>query len=174
MGRVYEEMAHVGHRSRPFVARALLHRGEPERAREMLDLDVGFTRGQHLEALCEIAGDSDDLSEAQTALGSARVESGKGLQALPRFADRVEGRINARRGDLGAAEKWLMRSVEGFSGLEAGWEEAYSRLLLAEVLDEAGHGERARVLADEAGETFRRLRSVMELRRAEEIRSRGA
>ena len=89
-------------------------------------------------------------------MAAAREEAAAcGLLALPFFADRLEGRM------LGSAEL-LRRSAEGFAELGAPWEEAWSRLLLAELTGEA---------ADLGGSlaTFERRGSVAELDRVQAL-----
>src|SRR5262249_42718333 len=55
--------------------------------------------------------------------------------ALPLYADRLEGRAARTSGDAAAASELLGRSAAGFATLGAIWEEAWSRLLLAEVVE---------------------------------------
>jgi len=56
----------------------------------------------------------------------------------------------------------LRRSAEGFASLGAPWEEAWSRLLLAELTSDAGEAARALPV-------FERLGSVEEIDRASEL-----
>ena len=87
------------------------------------------------EALCEIAGRRERWDEAAELVTAAREEVAVGEQvALPLFADRLEGRAASASGDTANAAEPLLRSADGFAALEARWEEAWSRLLLAELL----------------------------------------
>jgi class 3 adenylate cyclase/tetratricopeptide (TPR) repeat protein len=166
--RFYEEIPGLGQRSKAFVARAVLHRGDPQRARELLELGVTFTRPLHLEALCEIAWHLGP-EECEEALRLVRSEEGKGLEPLTLFAARLEGRMAAAAAEHDRAEELLRRSVEGFTALGAPWEAAWSSLLLAVAI--AANGRDASALATGAAATFRRLGSLRELERAEALLS---
>ena len=63
------------------------------------------------------------------------------------------------------ATELLRRSADGFAKLEASWEEAFSRLLLAEVLAESD-GRLAQPELTAALGVFEELRSVREAERA--------
>jgi hypothetical protein len=97
---------------------------------------------------------------------AARDEAEVGeLLALPLVADRLEGRAAAAGGDFASAAKLLGRSAEGFEALEAPWEEAWSRLLLAEALLGGDRTAAERELRA-ALPVFERLGSVLEAKRA--------
>jgi hypothetical protein len=66
----------------------------------------------------------------------------------------------------------LSRAAKGFASLEAKWEEARTRLLLAEALLGAKRHDDALVALDTAHPVFERLTSVRELARDRELRSR--
>jgi hypothetical protein len=119
------------------------------------------------EALCEIAAAEEDWTAAPEVLASARRRAELSeVVALPLFADRLEGRLVAAEGDLTNAARLLQRSAEGFAGLGASWEEAWSRQLLAGVLVQLSDEEGARGELDAARAVFERLGSVEELERA--------
>jgi tetratricopeptide (TPR) repeat protein len=106
-----------------------------------------------LEALCEVAAAAEDWEQARLLVRRARDESrSTGLLAVPFFADRLEG-LMRRDPSL------LRRSADGFSGLGAVWEDAWSRLLLAELTGNPAD-------LGSAPKTFERLQSVKELERA--------
>jgi hypothetical protein len=118
-----------------------------------------------LEALCEIAGVQERWDEAPSLVAAAREESEVGeLLALPSYADRLAGRAAAASGDLEEAVRLLARSADGFAAIEARWEEAWSRLLLAGTL--AGDTARAEPELVAALAVFERLGSVREVERA--------
>jgi hypothetical protein len=90
--------------------------------------------GLTLEALCEIVAARESWDEAAGVVRAAREEAEIGGQlSLPLFADRLEGRAAAAARDEERAATLLRRSADGFAALGARWEEAWSRLLLAEV-----------------------------------------
>ncbi len=139
------------------AARALAHQGHPDEAREMLPLaEQSQSSGALLEALCEVVAEQEDWAAADAILARAREEAAEcELLALPCFADRLEGRM---RRD----EELLRRSADGFASLGAPWEEAWSRLLLAELISDTGE-------AGQALAVFERLGSVSEMARAQAL-----
>jgi DNA-binding SARP family transcriptional activator/class 3 adenylate cyclase len=99
-----------------------------------------LSAGATLEVMCEIAAMQERWDEGLRLAAAARDEAQVGEQlGLPLFADRVEGRAAAARGDAAEAGELLGRSANGFAAIGARWEEAWSRLLRAEA---AGSGER--------------------------------
>ncbi|MGH3102667.1 MAG: LuxR family transcriptional regulator, partial [Gaiellaceae bacterium] len=80
------------------------------------------------------------------------------------YADRLEGRAAAAAGDVERATELLRRSAEGFAALGARWEEAWSRLLVAEVIVGGEARQAERELAA-ALPVFEQLGSVREAER---------
>jgi predicted ATPase/class 3 adenylate cyclase/DNA-binding SARP family transcriptional activator len=148
------------------LARTLARRGRFDEALALVPLVPGSTAaGMTLEALCEIAGMQERWDEAPSLVAAAREESEVGeLLALPSYADRLAGRAAAASGDLEEAVRLLARSADGFAAIEARWEEAWSRLLLAGTL--AGDTARAEPELVAALAVFERLGSVREVERA--------
>jgi len=151
----------------PPLARALAHRGRYDEAVALIPLELrSGSAGLTLEALCELAAARGDWEEATALAAAAREEAAWGeLLALPLFADRLEGRAAAASGDAARASELLARSAEGFAKLEARWEEALSRLLLAEALLGSDAGGAQRELTS-ALPVFEALRSAREAERA--------
>ena len=132
-------------------------------------MDRGIYLGSHLEAMCEVVAAQGDWDTAAEIVPMARAEAERGeLLALPLFADRLDGRSASALGDAERATRMLQRSAEGFRRLEARWEQAWSNLLLGEVLLDADPG-RARLVVEAAAATFRDLRSVQEEDRAAKL-----
>jgi class 3 adenylate cyclase len=148
----------------PPLALALARRGRFDEAVDVIPLvPHSGSAGDTLAALCEIAAAREQWAEVSALAAAAREEAAHGeLLALPFFADRLEGRAAAALGDTGPAAAFLRRSAEGFASLAAPWEEAWSRLLLAEVLEPDAA---VRELAAAAA-IFDRLGSVRESERA--------
>jgi hypothetical protein len=97
---------------------------------------------------------------------AARDEAQVGQQlTLPLFADRLEGRAAGAAGDVVKAARLLERSAEGFAALEAVWEEAWSRLLLAQLVA-GSDAQRAEQELARALPVFERLGSVGEVEHA--------
>ena len=127
----------------PPLALTLMRRGRLDEATDLIPLEPGSVNaGVTLEALCEIAAESGRWEEAPGLVAAAREEAVLGEQlSLPLFADRLEGRAAGASGDVARGAELLARSATGFAAIGARWEEAWSRLLLAEVL--AGTDRRA-------------------------------
>jgi class 3 adenylate cyclase len=152
------------------LARALAHRGRFEEALTVCPLfprTVGS--GLTFEVLCEIAAAQERWGGAPGLVADAREEAEIGEQlSLPLFADRLEGRAVAAAGDLESAAVLLHRSADGFALLGARWEEAWSRLLLAEVLVN-GDARRTEGELTAALQVFEQLGSVQETERARRL-----
>jgi hypothetical protein len=140
-----------------YAARALAHQGKADEARALFPLtEQCQTSSTLLEALCEVVAEQKDWDSAEAILARAREEAAEcELLALPCFADRLEGRMHN-------TPELLVRSAEGFASLGAVWEEAWSRLLLAELTSDAGEAARALPV-------FERLGSVREIDRAQRL-----
>jgi class 3 adenylate cyclase len=152
------------------LARALARRERYDEALALISLEPRTgSAGITLEALCEIAATRGRWDEAATLVAAAREEAEAGeLLALPLFADRLEGQAAAAGRDAERAAELLRRSADGFAALEARWEEAWSRLLLAEVLVAIEPRDAGREL-EAALAVFTRLGSVREAERAREL-----
>ncbi len=152
------------------LALALARRGLFDEAISLIPLvrPSGGT-GFALEALCEITAMRERWDEAPALVATARDEAEIGEQlSLPLYADRLEGLAAAATGDVERAAEVVRRSAEGFAALEARWEEAWSRLLLAEVVAHTDAARAERELAA-ALPVFEQLRSVQEVARARRL-----
>ena len=149
------------------LALVLARRGRFDEALALIPLVArSHSAGGRLEALCEIAAARERWGDAAGLVAAARREAEVGEQlSLPLFADRLEGRAAAAGGDVTAGAELLGRSAEGFAALEAPWEEAWSRLLLAEVVARSDPQVAERELRA-ALPVFERLGSVREAERA--------
>jgi class 3 adenylate cyclase len=150
----------------PMLARALARRNRFDEALAVVPFvprtgNAGIT----LEALCEIAAARQEWDEASALVETAREETEAGeLVTLPLFADRLEGQLAASLGDASRAAALLRRSADGFHEVGARWEEAFSRLLLAEIFMKNDTGVAQRELAA-ALPVFEQLHSVREAER---------
>jgi len=151
----------------PPLALALARRGRLDEAMSLVPVvPRSLSAGANLEALCEIVAARGRWDEAAALVATMRAEAEVGEQlGLPLFADRIEGRAAGARGDTMQAAELLERSAEGFARLGARWEEAWSRLLLAEA---AGPGDMRRVEREVSAAlpVFEQLGSVREAERA--------
>jgi hypothetical protein len=148
--------------TRMLAARAYVHRGEPERAWAWIKLDRAPYVGANIEAACEVVAEGPE-TRAWEIVHVAREESLRAQSpALALHADRLEGRILARRGrESDKAVELLAGAARGLGALGAPWEEAWTRLILARVLGDADEREAARH-AQAALATFEALGSIRE------------
>jgi class 3 adenylate cyclase/DNA-binding SARP family transcriptional activator len=172
-GRYFEQRRRVharGFLHAPPLALTLARRGRFDEAIALIPLVPHSTSAAFtLEALCEIAAARERWDEVAELTAAAREEVAVGEQlSLPLFVDRLQGRAAAAAGDAERAAELLARSAQGFAALEARWEEAWSRLLLAEVLAGADRGPAEREVTA-ALAVFEELGSVREAERAREL-----
>jgi class 3 adenylate cyclase/tetratricopeptide (TPR) repeat protein len=160
----------------PWIAWTLARRGQFDEVRARLWRPLLETWKAALpmimEARCDVLGDMEAWDEVPAFLEEARsYTTVAGVEALPAFADRLEGRWALARQEWPAAGDLLSSAASRFASLEARWEEARTRLLLAEALLAAGRGDAARIELDSAHPVFDRLISVRELAQARELRT---
>lgn len=157
----------------PEAAQLLARRGEFTRARHLLPLERGEFLSLHLESYCEVVRLQQSWDDAHQAVSASLDEAAReDLPFLRCGALRLQGAAALAAGPAPEGIDLLLRSAEGFSEIGALWEEALSRLLLAEALHDARDPavlEHARSAAD----AFARLGSVRELERARRITQAG-
>jgi hypothetical protein len=160
-------------------ARLLARRGEFSSARALLERPevVEDRRGQDeiLEAWCEVVSEEGSWAEAaELAERAARHAERAGEPPLALYAMRLDGRAAAALGASERAAELLGSAADAFAGLEAVWEAAATRLELARVLVDLGHGDRATAIARDTVPVFERIRSVRELSAALDLIDRSA
>jgi len=150
----------------PPLALALARRGRFDEALALIPfVPRSANAGTTLEAQCEIAAARGQWDEAAGLVAAAREEAAYGeLLSVALHADRLEGLAAGAGGDTAGAAELLRRSADGFAGLGAAWEEAWSRLLLAETFGSVEPDAAGRELAAALG-VFERLGSVREVDR---------
>jgi hypothetical protein len=157
------------------LALALAHRGRFEDALELVPLARhSKVAGRTLEVRCEITAAQGRWEQATGLIAAARDEAHFGEQlSLPLYADRLAGQTAAAHDDVVHSIEMLTRSADGFAALEAIWEEARSRLLLADVVSQHDH-QQAKTQIGLALPVFERLRSVAEIQRTRALLDRLA
>jgi class 3 adenylate cyclase/tetratricopeptide (TPR) repeat protein len=151
-----------------YIAALLARRGRFDEARAQLDRNTGDleSRGMLLAVRCDLVAAAGDWGEARDRASEARAWAAEaGLEALPFYADRLEGRAAAARGDLDWGVELLRQSTQGFKSLESVWEAALTDLSLAEALATGGNVG-AREAAAGAAAVFERVGAAAELERA--------
>jgi hypothetical protein len=167
LGQLANDVVSRGSAAAPPVARVLARRGRFDEALALVPLAPRTAgAGATLEALCEIVAAQGRWEDAAAVVAAAREEAAaEELLPLPPAADRLEGRAAVAAADVAGAAELLERSAEGFVALEALWEEAVSRLALAEAVLGTDR-QRAEREARAALAVFERLGSVREAERA--------
>jgi class 3 adenylate cyclase len=160
----------------PWIAWAMARRGQWEEARARLWRPLLETWKAALpvimEARCDLLGDLNAWDEVPALIEEARTYAEEaGLMALPVFADRLDGQWALAQERWGDAADLLARAAKGFALLEAKWEEARTRLFLAEALLRSRRSDEARGELDSAHPVLERLTSVRELARERELRA---
>jgi tetratricopeptide (TPR) repeat protein len=158
----------------PWIAWALARRGKLEEARAILWQPLMEQWKAALpvimEARCDVLGDMEAWDDVPAHLEEARAYANEaGLVALPFFADRLEGRAALAAGRRLVAENLLKRAAEGFASLGASWEEASTRLFLAETMLSARRIAEAREEIEKAYPVFQRLSSIREIARCRDL-----
>lgn len=170
--RAEQEAADEGSgQMRPAVALTLVHKGRVDEALEWLDYQhqEGFSSGILLEARCEAIRAKGNRERAIAFVASSEETVSKMENPATKcYLDRLQGWIAQSAGEDRRAETFFDDSAHGFAQLRMPWEEAMSRLLLAEhrpsEAAEPEGGGLARSLA-----VFERLGSVQEAERARKL-----
>lgn len=160
-----------GRRPEPGLALLRLAQGRTDAAstsiRHALDeADEEILRAPLLAAAVEVFLGADERAEAGAAadeLGAiaARVRA----PLLSASAQRAAGAVSFAGGDASGATRQLRRALAGWQGLEAPYEAARTRVLLASALHALGDEESARSERDAARQAFEQLGALVDLRK---------
>ncbi|MBI3976052.1 MAG: hypothetical protein HY334_06645 [Armatimonadetes bacterium] len=132
-------------------------------------------RARLLPALVEIALAAGDLTTAQA--GTEELEAIAGAYRTPALqaaAACAHGALELARHDAPAAIRTLRRAVRLWQEIDAPYEAARTRMLLAAAHRAGGDEEDAGLELEAASSTFDRLGAVPDARRAGELRGPGA
>jgi hypothetical protein len=130
--------------------------------------------GLILEAQCDVTAELGRLELADETVADSRAFAARAqLEALPFYADRLDGRAALARGDVSRALEMLAHAGDGFVALGAPWEAAVAQVWLGEAQLAAGQAGDARRCATEAFEVFDELRSVRERELARSLLDRA-
>jgi class 3 adenylate cyclase len=153
-------------------------RGDLERARQHLEDPVWAdtfhgARGLLYEHRSLVLAWEEAWDEVPAFLEEVKAHAEEAaLEALPVFADRLEGRAAWAAGDHARAIALLSAASGRFDELAAKWDRAIADLWLAEVLLDSGDGSAARARLDAAREVFEELGSLPELDQARALADR--
>ena len=109
-----------------------------------------------LDAQAEIAFAASDLPTVEAAASALREIAGRfPSRALDAFAALAEGRASLLRGDTKSAIAGCTTAIVTWADIGAPYETAVARLVLADVYEQAGNPDRARIESSAAAVSFR-------------------
>ncbi len=171
----YRDAGDRGRPPDPGQAQLRFAQGRVEAAAASLRRAVGSTtdvsaRAILLEAYVEVAIASAGLDAAKSASDElARIADQVGAPLLQAMADRCIGAVRLADGDGPAAIEALRRAMVGWQSLDAPYEVARSRTLLARACREIGDLDTATFELDAARRAFERLGAAPDIRQVDEL-----
>ncbi len=163
-------------RKAQWLGQLAARRGSADEAFRWLDPDApgaAMATAGILEARCDVVAELGLWDLAESTVAGAREFAQLALvEALPLYADRLEGRAALEHGDLQPAKHALTRARDGFASRGARWEAAIADLWLAEALNADGAVDESRASAEAALAVLAELRSVRELEQARSLLGR--
>jgi DNA-binding NarL/FixJ family response regulator len=161
--RAYAEGSRWERVPRPGLAQLWLAQGKVQAAQTAIqqlvnDCDDPARRAYVLDAAVEIALAAKDLPAAQAAAHELS-EIAKSLEAplLEALSARADGAVSLRGGNHTDALRSLRRALNGFRELQAPYDEACVRVLIALACREQGNSDMATMELRAALEVFRKL-----------------
>jgi len=160
----YRDASRLGREPQPGLALMRLAQGKTAAAATSIRRALGettdrFTRTRLLPAVVEVmvaAGDLDAARAAAEELGQ-RAAAAEDVGVLGAIGAQARGTIALAEGDAAAALPLLRRAAQVWQELEAPYEAARVRALLAEALRVAGDDEAAALETEAARDTFAAL-----------------
>ena len=176
----YREASGFGREPQPGLALMRLAQGKTEAAaaairRALSEIALPLKRAAFLPAYVEIliaTGEVDDAAAAADELAaSARRQGSAALTAL---AAQAAGRVQLAKGEAGSALPVLRRAWQEWRDLDAPYDAARARVLIAQACAGLGDHDTAALELDSARDAFFRLGALPDLARVEAlIRSPG-
>jgi DNA-binding CsgD family transcriptional regulator len=171
----YREASHCGCEPQPGLALLRAAQGNTDAALVALRRALGETsapsgRARLLPALAEIslaAGDLDTARGACTEL--AEIAAAYGSPMLDAIAAHSRGALELAGGDAEAALPSLRRAAHTWQQLDAPYEVARTRALIARACRALGDGDTARMEQDAARDTLARLGAAPDLARLDAV-----
>jgi DNA-binding NarL/FixJ family response regulator len=173
--RAYKEASRIGRDPQPGLALLRLAQGKRDAAaaaiRRALDqVEDPVSRARLLPAAVEIALAGDDTALAHASADElAQVAAMLGPPYLHAGAAHARGAVLLADGDARGALVALRQAADGWRDLEAPYEHARTRLLLALACREVGDVEGAQLELDAARATLGSLGATADLARADEL-----
>lgn len=159
----YREAHRLGRAPQPGLALLRLSQGRVAAAassihRAVAEADDPRTRPQLLDARIAIALAGGDLPTARAAAEElATIAAAREAPLLAAMTDRAAGAIRLGEGDPAGAAGALRRSLTGWQAIDAPYEAARTRVLLADACRALGEDEAAELELDAARRAFQEL-----------------
>ncbi len=171
----------LGQEPQPGLALIRLVEGDVDAAATMINRALAdqswdrLARAHLLPAQVEIAIAANDLETARSAVDELEhIAEAYGTAALQASAACARGALQLAEGDATAACESLRRGWRLWQEVDAPYEAARARVLLAAAYRDEGDGEAATLELRAASSTFERLGAVLDTRRAAELLGDGA
>ena len=181
----FHEARQRGREAHPGIALLHLARGDVDRAAAVINdavddppewpsweapLNTLLGRAQLLPTQVEIALAAGDVERAKSAAGElANVAERVPTVALRAAAAEARGRLDVATGEIQAGRRALQAALRLWAEVDAPFEMARVRMVIATAHRSVGNEEAARVELDAARSAFERLSAVLEARHAAEL-----
>jgi DNA-binding NarL/FixJ family response regulator len=171
----YRKASELGRAPEPGLAQLRLAQGRTEAASAMIRRALGeaterATRAWLLDAAVEIAMAAGDIQAATGAAAElSTIASTLRAPMLAAMSSRAEGAVLLAAGDAAAALVHLRRSQATWKALDAPFELARTRLLIARACHQLGDTDTAELETDHAYRVFRDLGATAELARVQAL-----
>jgi DNA-binding CsgD family transcriptional regulator len=176
----YRQASEHGRSPEPGLAQLRLAQGQVEAAGTMIRRALGEARDRRsrawlLEASVEIALAAGDVVAGRDAVVELRsIASAFGAPILEAVAERADGAVLLAAGDAAAALGPLRQSLAAWKALDAPFEAARTRVLIAQACRDLGDDDTAALEVDHACRVFRDLGARPDLARAKALTDRVA
>jgi ATP/maltotriose-dependent transcriptional regulator MalT len=165
----YREASRFGREPQPGLALMRLAQGESDAAvaairRAVSETALPLKRVALLPASVEIMVATGDIAAARVACDElARIARRQGSEALMALAAHAEGAVALAEGDANSALPALRRAWQAWQDLEAPYDAARARVLIAQACAEFGDADTAALELDAARDGFFRLGAAPDL-----------
>jgi ATP/maltotriose-dependent transcriptional regulator MalT len=171
----YREASRFGREPQPGLALLRLAQGKRDRAaaaiqRAVSETELPLQRVALLPAFVEIMIPAGAVAEARGACAElVEIAHGQGSEVLFALAAHAEGAVALAEGDAGSALPLLRRAWQSWRELDAPYDAARARVLVAQACSALGDDDTAALELDAARDTFFRLGARPDLARLDAL-----